>query len=215
MEGNDKKAEPLHIALLVLFVIAYILSAIRPLDRLAWAGQMTSAVLLVLLLAGTYRKFRFSTFVYVMAFLHALLLVYGAHFTYSQNPLFNQLKEQFGWERNYFDRVGHFAQGFVPAFLAKEFLLRGGYVKKGKMLTLIVILCCLGFSAAYELSEFAVVKIMDVPADAVMGTQGDAFDSLWDMIWALIGASLAVFVFGPFHDKHMEKMGGGKRHSDW
>lgn len=74
------------------------------------------------------------------------------------------------------------------------------------MLTLIVILCCLGFSAAYELSEFAIVKIMDVPADAVMGTQGDAFDSIWDMLWALIGAILAVFVFGPFHDRQMEKM---------
>ena len=144
-----------------------------------------------------------------MAFLHALLLLYGAHYTYSQNPLFNQWKEQFGWERNYFDRVGHFAQGFVPAFLAKEFLLRGGYVKKGKLLMLIVILSCLGFSAAYELSEFAVVKIMDVPADTVMGTQGDAFDSLWDMIWALIGASLAVFVFGPFHDSQIEQMWDG------
>jgi putative membrane protein len=206
MVANGKKAEPLHIILLVLFVVAYIISAIRPLDRLAWMGQMTPALLLVFLLVVTYRKFRFSTFVYVMAFLHALLLVYGAHFTYSQNPLFNQWKEQFDWERNYFDRVGHFAQGFVPAFLAKEFLLRGGYVKKSKMLTLIVILSCLGFSAAYELSEFAVVKIMDVPADAVMGTQGDAFDSLWDMIWALIGASLALFVFGPFHDSQMEKM---------
>ncbi|HRA69843.1 MAG TPA: DUF2238 domain-containing protein, partial [Trichococcus flocculiformis] len=174
MARNGKKAEPLPIILLVLFVIAYIISAIRPLDRLAWIGQMTPAVLLVLLLVVTYRKFRFSTFVYVMAFLHALLLLYGAHYTYSQNPLFNQWKEQFGWERNYFDRVGHFAQGFVPAFLAKEFLLRGGYVKKGKLLMLIVILSCLGFSAAYELSEFAVVKIMDVPADTVMGTQGDA-----------------------------------------
>lgn len=209
MAGNGKKAEPLHIILLVLFVVAYIISAIRPLDRLAWMGQMTPALLLVFLLVVTYRKFRFSTFVYVMAFLHALLLVYGAHFTYSQNPLFNQWKEQFDWERNYFDRVGHFAQGFVPAFMAKEFLLRGGYVKKGKMLTLIVILSCLGFSAAYELSEFAVVKIMDVPADTVMGTQGDAFDSLWDMIWALIGASLAVFVFGPFQDSQMEKRGDG------
>ena len=209
MAGNGKKAEPLHIILLVLFVIAYTISAIRPLDRLAWIGQMTPALLLVFLLVVTYRKFRFSTFVYVMAFLHALLLVYGAHVTYSQNPLFNQWKEQFDWERNYFDRVGHFAQGFVPAFLAKEFLLRGGYVKKGKMLLLIVILSCLGFSAAYELSEFAIVKIMDVPADAVMGTQGDAFDSLWDMIWALIGASLALFVFGPFHDNQMEKMGDG------
>ena len=209
MARNGKKAEPLPIILLVLFVIAYIISAIRPLDRLAWIDQMTPAVLMVLLLVVTYRKFRFSTFVYVMAFLHALLLLYGAHYTYSQNPLFNQWKEQFGWERNYFDRVGHFAQGFVPAFLAKEFLLRGGYVKKGKLLMLIVILSCLGFSAAYELSEFAVVKIMDVPADTVMGTQGDAFDSLWDMIWALIGASLAVFVFGPFHDSQIEQMWDG------
>lgn len=209
MARNGKKAEPLPIILLVLFVIAYIISAIRPLDRLAWIGQMTPAVLLVLLLVVTYRKFRFSTCVYVMAFLHALLLLYGAHYTYSQNPLFNQWKEQFGWERNYFDRVGHFAQGFVPAFLAKEFLLRGSYVKKGKLLMLIVILSCLGFSAAYELSEFAVVKIMDVPADTVMGTQGDAFDSLWDMIWALIGASLAVFVFGPFHDSQIEQMWDG------
>ena len=209
MARNGKKAEPLPIILLVLFVIAYIISAIRPLDRLAWIGQMTPAVLLVLLLVVTYRKFRFSTFVYVMAFLHALLLLYGAHYTYSQNPLFNQWKEQFGWERNYFDRVGHFAQGFVPAFLAKEFLLRGGYVKKGKLLMLIVILSCLGFSAAYELSEFAVVKIMDVAAGPVMGTQGDAFDSLWDMIWVLIGASLAVFVFGPFHDSQIEQMWDG------
>ena len=209
MVGNGKKAEPLHIILLVLFIIAYIVSAIHPLDRLAWTGQMTPAILLVALLVGTYRKFRFSTFVYVMAFLHALLLLYGAHYTYSQNPLFNQLKEQFAWERNYFDRVGHFAQGFVPAFMAKEFLLRGGYVKKGKLLMLIVILSCLGFSAAYELSEFAIINIMDVPPDDVMGTQGDAFDSLWDMIWALIGASLAVFVFGPFHDNQMEQMGDG------
>ena len=209
MARNGKKAEPLPIILLVLFVIAYIISAIRPLDRLAWIGQMTPAVLLVLLLVVTYRKFRFSTFVYVMAFLHALLLLYGAHYTYSQNPLFNQWKEQFGWERNYFDRVGHFAQGFVPAFLAKEFLLRCGYVEQGKLLMLIVSLACLGFSAAYVLSEFAVVQIMDVPADTVMGTQGDAFDSLWDMIWALIGASLAVFVFGPFHDSQIEQMWDG------
>lgn len=209
MTGNGKKTECLHITLLVLFVVAYLFSAIRPLDRLAWTGQMTPALLLVSLLVVTYRKFRFSTFVYVMAFLHALLLLYGAHFTYSQNPLFNLLKDQFGWERNYFDRVGHFAQGFVPAFLAKEFLLRGGYVKKGKMLLLIVILSCLGFSAAYELSEFALVNMLDVPAEAVMGMQGDAFDSIWDMIWALIGASLAVFVFGPFHDSQMEKMGDG------
>lgn len=121
MARNGKKAEPLPIILLVLFVIAYIISAIRPLDRLAWIGQMTPAVLLVLLLVVTYRKFRFSTFVYVMAFLHALLLLYGAHYTYSQNPLFNQWKEQFGWERNYSTGWGTLPKASYRLFWPRSF----------------------------------------------------------------------------------------------
>lgn len=206
MVNYEKKPKMLHLILLAWIVVAYILSAIDPFDRLAWFGQMTSAVLLVLLLVAMYHRFRFSTFAYLMVFLHVLLLLYGAHYTYSHNPLFNYFQEQFDWQRNYFDRVGHFAQGFVPAFLLKEFFVRGGYVKKGKVLWLIVILSCLGLSAAYELSEFALVKILDVPADFVMGTQGDYFDSHWDMLWALIGASTATIIFGSFHDKQMAKM---------
>lgn len=206
MEDDRKKSEIGHLILLVSAVVAFILSAINPSDRLAWLGQMTPAVLLALLLVALYRRFRFSTFAYVMVFLHVLLLLYGAHYTYSHNPFFHYLQEQLGWQRNYFDRVGHFAQGFVPAFLLKEFFVRDGYVKKGKVLLLIVILSCLGLSAAYELGEFALVKILDVPADAVMGTQGDYFDSHWDMLWALLGASLATMVFGSFHDKQIAKM---------
>lgn len=108
-----------------------------------------------------------------------------------------------GWERNYFDRVGHFAQGFVPAFLFKELYLKGGYVKKGKMLLFIVIISCLGLSAAYELAEFALVKIMAVTVEDVMGWQGDIFDSYWDMVWALIGASLATLVLGKYHEQQI------------
>ncbi|WP_423190377.1 DUF2238 domain-containing protein [Alkalibacterium sp. f15] len=206
MVDFEKKPERVHLILLALVVVAYIFSAINPVDRLAWFGQMTSAVLLVLLLVAIYHRFRFSTFVYVMVFLHVLLLLYGAHYTYSNNPLFNYFQEQFDWQRNHFDRLGHFAQGFVPAFLLKEFFVRAGYVKKGKVMWLIVILSCLGLSAAYELIEFALVKILAVPTDLVMGTQGDYFDTHWDMLWALIGASIATIIFGTFHDKQMAKM---------
>ncbi|WP_051237787.1 DUF2238 domain-containing protein [Lacticigenium naphthae] len=206
MVDHEKKSKILHLILLACVAVAYVFSAIHPFDRLAWFGQMMPAVLLVLLLVASYHRFRFSTFVYVMVFFHVLLLLYGAHYTYSQNPLFNYFQEQFAWQRNHFDRVGHFAQGFVPAFLFKEFFVRGGYVKKGKVLWLIVILSCLGLSAAYELSEFALVKILAVPADLVMGTQGDYFDSHWDMLWALIGANTATVMFGSFHDKQMVKM---------
>lgn len=200
MEIDNKK---FHRLLLELAVVAYILSAIRPYDTLAWLGQSMPVVLYVLLLVILYPRYRFTTIIYFLVFLHILLLLYGAHFTYSNNPLFNHLAEVFNWQRNYFDRVGHFAQGFVPAFLFKEFYLQGGYVKKVKILLLIVLLSCLGLSAAYELGEFALVKLLDVPVDAVMGTQGDIFDSHWDMLWALIGAGVALFGFGSLHDRYI------------
>ncbi|MGP6147641.1 DUF2238 domain-containing protein [Jeotgalibaca sp. A122] len=204
MGGNPKEVETLHLILLALVFVAYVVSAINPLDRFAWIGQTIGAVLLIIFMVILYPRFRFSNFAYIMVVLYVLLLFYGAHYTYSLNPFFNQLKQQFGWQRNYFDRVGHFSQGFVPAFLFKELYLKGGYVKRGKMATFIVIISCLGLSAAYELGEFALVKILNVPVDAVMGTQGDIFDSHWDMVWALIGASLATIVFGRFHDRQID-----------
>lgn len=203
MVKHFSKNERLHLALFVLAILALIISAINPVDRLAWMGQTMGAFLLLVLMVVLYPQFRFSNFAYLMVFFHVLLLLYGAHYTYSQNPLFNYLKETMGWERNYFDRVGHFAQGFVPAFLFKELYLKGGYVKKGKMLLFIVIISCLGLSAAYELAEFALVKIMAVTAEDVMGWQGDIFDSYWDMVWALIGASLATLVLGKYHEQQI------------
>lgn len=198
-----KQKTRLPFILLGLVIFAYILSVINPYNRLAWIGQSTPAVLYVLLLVFLYPYFRFTNFAYLMVFLHVLLLLYGAHYTYSHNPFFSNLAELFSWERNYFDRVGHFAQGFVPAFLFKEFYLRGNYVKRGKVLTMIIILSCLALSAAYEIGEFALVQIMNLSVDEVMGTQGDIFDSYWDMIWALIGSSVAVFGFGRLHDRYI------------
>lgn len=201
----DQRNKRFHLILLVVVVAAYFISAVQPYDRFAWLGQSTPAVLYVLLLVVLYPRFRFTNFTYVLVTLHVLLLLYGAHFTYSNNPLFQSLADLFGWERNYFDRLGHFMQGFVPAFLFKEFYSLGGYVKKGRVLILIVILSCLGLSAAYELGEFALIQILNVPIDAVMGTQGDVFDSYWDMLWALIGSIAALTIFGKIHLRKMEE----------
>lgn len=201
----SKQETRIHFILLLLVIIAYILSAINPYNRLAWFGQSTPSVLYVLLLVAMYPRFRFTNFAYVLVFFHILLLLYGAHYTYTNNPFFTQLAEQFGWQRNYFDRMGHFAQGFVPAFLFKEFYLIGGYVRKGKVLTLVVILSCLALSAAYELGEFALVQLLNVPIDDVMGTQGDIFDSHWDMLWALIGSLVSTFIFGKLHNKFINR----------
>lgn len=199
------KDEKFHRILLGIIIVVYILSGINPYDTWAWMGQTAPAIFYVLLLIALYPRLRFTRFGYLMAFLHILLLLYAAHSTYSHNPLFNYLAEVFGWQRNYLDRLGHFAQGFFPAFLFKELYFLGGYVKKGRILSLIVILSCLGLSAAYELAEFAAVKLLDVSVDTIMGTQGDIFDTYWDMLWALIGASIATLLIGPWHDKYMLK----------
>lgn len=205
-EDRIAGSKTLHKVLLLAFLIVFIWSVIQPYDLLFWFMQALAAMLMVSVLVLTYRKFTFSTFVYAMVLFHVTVLLVGAHYTYSRNPLFDFLMKEFDLSRNYFDRVGHFAQGFVPAFIAKEFLWRAGYVKKGGMLSFLVIGLCLGFSAFYELLEFATSLISGVPAEIVMGFQGDVWDSLWDMFMALCGASIAVIPLGPWHDRHIKKM---------
>lgn len=195
----------INIGLLIVFLAVLIWSAILPYDRRAWVLLSIPAMLFVAVLALTYRKFTFSTMVYVAVLFHAVILLVGAHYTYTRNPLFDLIMEEFNLQRNYYDRVGHFAQGFVPAFITKELLIRGGYIKRGKMMYLIVIGMCLGFSAAYELVEFGTAKALGMPAEYIMGIQGDYFDSVWDMFYALVGASISVFIFGPLHDRCMAK----------
>ncbi|MBF7097275.1 DUF2238 domain-containing protein [Alkalibacter mobilis] len=195
----------IHLILLSIFFIILILSVIQPYNLLFWFMQALPAMLIVLGLVLTYRKFTFSTFVYVMVLIHTIVLLIGAHYTYSRNPFFDLLMNEFQLERNNYDRVGHFAQGFFPAFMIKEFLFRAVHVKKGPMLNLIVIGLCLGISGFYELLELAASWITGLPGEFIMGFQGDVWDSQWDMIMALIGAVIAVIPFGSWHDKHMEK----------
>lgn len=207
MERKEKaKERNFHIGLAAAYMAAFVWSAVQPYDRQAWFLLSLPSVIVVAVLIATYKKFKFSSMVYLVVFIHMVILLVGAYYTYSRNPLFDMLIEEFGFRRNHFDRVGHLAQGFSPALMTKEILVRGGYIKKGKMMFLIVISMCLGFSSAYELIEFGTAKILGLPAEYIMGMQGDYWDSIWDMFYALIGSCTAVFVFGGLHDKAMEKL---------
>ncbi len=193
-----------HKFMLFVFILVLIWSAINPFSYMTWAPLATPAIIFVLVMVLTYKKFEFSTFVYLVILAHTIILLIGAKYTYERNPLFDYLMEVFKWNRNHFDRVGHFAQGFTPALMAKELLLRKGYLEKSKMFYYIVFSIVLAISAAYELAEFAASKISGVPKEYVLSLQGDEWDTQKDMIMAIIGAATALTLFRRVHDKSIE-----------
>ncbi|MGG0237777.1 DUF2238 domain-containing protein [Bacillus rhizoplanae] len=190
--------------LFISFWIALFISGIQPKNLFTWWLEVLPAIILVLILAATYHRFRFTTFTYVWIWLHMLILLIGGHYTYAEVPLFNWLRDTFRLERNYYDRVGHFAQGFVPALITREVLIRVVEIQKRGWLSILVIAVCLAFSALYELLEFLVAKLTGTAADAFLGTQGDSWDTQWDMTFALIGAILALLLFRNVQDRKME-----------
>ncbi len=202
---NMKEISKIHRMFLAIFFIVFVWSAIYPKDSFTWFLEVLPAVIGITVIIFTYKKFRFTTFVYGLIVIHAIILLIGGHYTYAEMPLFNWIKDTFHLSRNYYDRLGHFAQGFIPAFISREILIRKSYLKKGKMLLFIVICICLAISAAYELIEWLVAEATGSAADAFLGTQGDVWDTQWDMFLALIGSMSAVFMFSKIHDKCIEK----------
>lgn len=194
-----------HKLMLIVFLVVLIWSAIEPFSYMTWAPLAAPAVIFVVAMIFTYRKFQFSTFVYLVILLHTIILLVGAKYTYERNPLFDFFMQEFQWDRNHFDRLGHFAQGFTPALMAKELLLRKGYLEKSKMFYFIVFSIVLAISAAYELTEFAASVISGVPKSYVLSLQGDEWDTQKDMIMALIGATTALSLFRKIHDKSINK----------
>ena len=195
-----------HVILLILCILFCVRSFIGALDYFAWFMLTLPSVILMISLSLTYKKFRFTTFTYVMIFLHIVVLTIGAKYTYGGNPLFLNLKEIFNLNRNYYDRVGHFMQGFAPMFMVKEFILRRGYMKRSKFFYLISIGFVLGISATWELLEFSATLISGKQSSYMLSTQGVLWDTQWDMILAIIGAVLALLIFGKLHDRKIEDM---------
>lgn len=201
MEIDQEKRLPLMLG--AIFLAALAVSYINPYDRFTWWLEAVPAIVAAALLTMTYARFRFSDLAYNLILVHALILIIGAHYTYAEVPAFNWLRDTFDLSRNHYDRVGHFAQGFVPAIIARELLLRTSPLQRGKWLFAIIVLCSVGISAIYELIEWGASTTSGEAADAFLGTQGDVWDTQKDMALALVGAITALLVLAGTHDRSM------------
>jgi putative membrane protein len=195
------------IALLVLTAIALIVSGIGPFDRGTWILEVAPVLIAAPILYFTWRSFRLTPLTYRLIFVHALILILGGHYTYANVPLGFWLQELFDFARNPYDRIGHFAQGFVPAIIAREILLRRSPLKPGKWLFFIVCSICLAISAVYEFIEWWAALILGQGAQEFLGTQGDHWDTQWDMFMALVGAISAQLLLSGIHDRQLARLG--------
>jgi len=203
---KPKKVESLHTGLLLILSIVLIWSVINPKDLFTWFLEVLPALIGLGVLTLTYNRFRLTNLVYFLILVHAIILIVGGHYTYAEMPIFNWIRDSFHLARNYYDRLGHFAQGFIPAVIVREILLRKSELKRGKMLSFIIISVCLGISALYELIEWGVAEATGSAADAFLGTQGDVWDTQWDMFMALLGATISLVSMSNLHDKFLRKL---------
>jgi len=191
---------PLHLALLSLWTLALATSAYHSYDSFTWILEVFPAVIGIGLLIVTYRRFRLTNLLYVLIFVHSLILMLGGHYSYARVPLGFWMEGMFGFTRNNYDRIGHFAQGFVPAMIARELFLRHRVIRRGPWMVTVIILICLGISAMYELFEWRTSLLSGSAADAFLGTQGDPWDTQEDMFMAGVGASIALLLLSRVHD---------------
>lgn len=197
------------VALLVGFFAVLAWSAIRPHDYFTWFLEVVPALAGLAILTATYTRFRFTTLLYGLMWLHALVLLVGGHYTYAEVPLGNWLRDALHLARNHYDRLGHFLQGFVPAMVAREVLIRVGAVKRGRWLSFMVFAVAMMITALYELFEFAVAVMTGSAADAFLGTQGDPWDTQKDMLMCMIGALTALLTLSHWHDRALQRIGCG------
>jgi len=190
--------------LIVSFFAVLIWSVIHPHDLFTWFLEASPAITAFILLAVTYKRFRFSNLVYVLIWMHSIVLLIGAHYTYAEVPLFNWIRDTYQLKRNSYDGVGHFSQGFFPAMIAREILLRKTEVR-GKWLPFIVVCIVLAFSAFYELIEWWVALTTGSAGDAFLGTQGDVWDTQKDMALCLVGSILSLLLLSRLHDRSMSR----------
>jgi putative membrane protein len=197
----------LPVALAALVAVALAISAIGPTDRLTWWLEVAPVLIAAPLLFATARRFPLTHLVYVLIAIHALILIMGGHYTYAKVPLGYALQELFDFARNPYDRIGHFAQGFIPAIIAREILLRRSPLKPGKWTFFIVCSICLAISAVYEFIEWWAALILGQGAQEFLGTQGDPWDTQWDMFMALVGAIAAQLLLSRIHDRQLARLG--------
>jgi putative membrane protein len=196
-----------ELGLLLSLVVLLVLSGIHPHDYFTWVLEVFPVLIGVPILVWIYPRFPFTRLVYTLLWLHAIILMVGGHYTYAQVPLGFWMEHAFGFARNHYDRIGHFAQGFIPALLAREIFIRASPLRGSRWLPIVVICFCLAFSAFYELIEFWTALASGAAATDFLGTQGDPWDTQWDMQFALIGALVSLLTLSRVHDRQLAGLG--------
>lgn len=200
-----RRSQILLIGSMVL-VLLLMISGIRPFDRTTWLLEVFPVLIALPCLFATYRRFPLTSLLYVLIFCHAIVLMVGGAYSYARVPLGFEIAEWMHLSRNPYDKIGHFFQGFVPALVAREILIRGAYVRAGKMLGFLVVCIVLAISATYELIEWAAAVWLGQGADEFLGTQGDPWDTQSDMFFALIGGVSAMLALSRLHDAQLVRI---------
>jgi putative membrane protein len=200
---TSKDRSVLLLLLLVGTIVALVVSGLQPYDRLTWLMEVAPVLIALPLLAATRDRYPLTTLLYVLIFLHGMVLILGGAYTYARVPPGFWVQDWLGLARNPYDKLGHFVQGFVPVLIAREILLRGGFVRGRRMLAFLCVCVALAISAVYELIEWWAALIMGQGADEFLGTQGDSWDTQSDMFMALIGAMTALALLSRLHDRQL------------
>ncbi len=189
-----------------ILAILLVISGIQPFDRTTWWLEVTPVLIAIPLLFVTYKTFPLTHLLYVLIFCHAIVLIVGGAYSYARVPFGFEIAQWFDLDRNPYDKIGHFMQGFVPAIVAREILIRNHILAKGKMLSFIVICIVLAISATYELIEWAAALLLGQGAEEFLGTQGDEWDTQSDMFFALIGSIMALLLLSKWHDRQIANL---------
>lgn len=200
------RQEKIPVAFTLLSILILLGSFALTRDRMTWVMEVAPIIIAFPLLVATYHRFKFTSMLYGLILLHFCILAVGSIYTYAEVPLGFWMQDWFGFTRNHYDRIGHFAQGFIPALVSRELLLRTSPLKPGKWLCFIVLSICLAVSAFYELIEWWTAAWQGASADAFLGSQGDVWDAQWDMFFCLLGALSALLLFSKLHQKFLEKL---------
>lgn len=192
-----------HIVLLLIFFSVLTWSGINPKDQFTWFLEVLPALIGLTVILFTYKRFPLTDLVYTLIVIHAAILCVGGHYTYAEVPLFDWIRDTFGQTRNNYDKVGHFAQGFIPAIIARELFIRKNIVTLPHWRNFLIVSVCLAMSAVYEFFEWGVAVGTGEAADAFLGTQGYVWDTQSDMLFATVGAIIALVLLSRFHDRQL------------
>ena len=195
-----------HLTLLFIFCAALTWSGIAPHDYFTWFLEVLPALIGVAVLLMIYPRYKLTNLSYTLILIHAIILMVGGHYTYAEVPLFDWIKEAFQQSRNNYDKVGHFAQGFIPAIIAREVLIRDHIVNIKAWLNVFVVALCMAISAAYEFLEWGVAEMTGESSEAFLGTQGYAWDTQSDMLYATVGSIMALILLSKFHNQAIQKL---------